>query len=201
MDDVEFFGLNQEIRLTDTSPQDPMQMAVWDLFQVPAGGVFLLPFIGDTFEYVDYYAPSLNSVLAIEENYARIHVDSCAEHKIGAKSFNTFGRIGYLRQENEQNWTLLVRNYRNDPSDANIKEPSDQPGETGCSLFVYMNDTRGDGLAELETTGSTLCAPDTTESELFLNDWFFSGTFENLRKIVRQLLGIKSLSIEGGMVS
>lgn len=191
MENVAFCGYREEITLRDTSPQYAMQLSVWNLCQVQPGGTYLLPYFGDRFEYVDYYAPSLGTVLETNPHYAKIRVSSSAEHKIGALSYQTIGRIGYLLPLSNGNHTLLVRNYLNDPTDANLKEPANQPGKSGCSLFVYMNDTRTNGFSELETTGSTLCAPDSTESTLRLNDWFFTGPLDNLKPVIRALLNIE----------
>ncbi|MEG1523746.1 MAG: hypothetical protein RR297_03715 [Clostridia bacterium] len=190
MNDVSFCGFDQTINLEDTSPEYPMQLEIWNLFQVRSGGVFLLPYLGNTFEFVDYYTPSMGKVLQVEPGYAKIKVASCGEHKIGAKAFNTFGRIGYLQEIGNDEWQLLIRNYYNDPSTSYIKEPSDQPGKTGCSLFVYMNDTRGDGFAELETAGRTFQAPNQIRSTLTLNYWFFSSSLHKLKDIIRCLLNI-----------
>ena len=188
--DVRYCGYEQEIYVTDNSPQYNMQLEIWNLLQVRPGGTFLIPYLGDRFNYVDYYAPSMNRVLSVKRQHAEIKVESAAEHKIGVSAFNTFGRAGYLMQVTADQWALLIRNYYNDPSSAYIKEPSDQPGKTGCSLFVYMNDTRGDGHAELETTGKTFGLPLNQESTLILNYWYYFGTLENLKQIVKLLLGV-----------
>ena len=191
MENVAYCGYREEITLRDTSPQYAIPLSVWNLCQVQPGGTYLLPYHGDHFEYVDYYAPSMGTVLETNSHYAKIRVSSSAEHKIGALSYQTIGRIGYILPHSDGDYTLLVRNYSNDPSDANLKEPSDQPGKSGCSLFVYMNDTRANGFSELETTGSTLCAPDSTESTLRLSDWFFIGSLDNLKPVIRALLNIE----------
>lgn len=193
---VKYCGFTQSIELSDTSPLSPMELEIWNLFQVRAGGVFLIPYLGNDLDYVDYYAPSLGEVLNIHEHYASVKVESCAEHKVGFKAFQTFGRVGYLLQEGDGLWSLLIRSYYNNPSDTYIKEPSDRPGENGCSLFIYMNDTRSDGFAELETTGETFCASEKDRSALSLNYWFYRGELSDLKAVLSNLLGIgKSLEV------
>lgn len=198
MDQVDYCGYSQAIHLTDTSPEAPMDLEIWNLCQVRAGGVFLIPYLGDRFEYVDYYAPSQGKVLTVHPGVAAIRVDSRAEHKVGAKAFQTFGRVGYLLRCGQDVWQLLIRNYYNDPSDPYIKDPSDRPGENGCSLFVYMNDTRGDGFAELESTGRTFRAPERCSSRLDLKYWFFRGSLSALQPIAKGLLNV-DLTQEGSI--
>ena len=187
---IDYCGYTHAIDLTDTSPEFPMELEIWNLCQVRAGGTFLIPYLGDQFEYVDYYAPSMGKVLSVHPGVASIHVASAAEHKVGAKAFQTFGRVGYLLPCGGGVWQLLIRNYYNNPSDPYIKDPSDRPGENGCSLFVYMNDTRGDGFAELESTGETFCAPEKCSSHLDLNHWFFRGSLADLQPIAKRLLNV-----------
>lgn len=193
MDGVDYCGYTHSIDLTDTSPEAPMDLEIWNLCQVRAGGTFLIPYLGEEFEYVDYYAPSMDKVLTVHPGVAAIRVASAAEHKVGAKAFQTFGRVGYLLNCGREEWQLLVRNYSNNPSDLYIKEPSDRPGENGCSLFIYMNDTRGDGFAELESTGETFRAPEKCSSHFELNHWFFRGDLPRLQPIAQRLLGIDIL--------
>ena len=94
----------------------------------------------------------------------------------------------FLKYKCQRPGTLLIRNYYNNPSDPYIKEPSDAPGQTGCSLFIYMNDTRGDGFAELETTSTTFGYPDSGNGYMDLDFWFFTGTSENIQQIIDLLL-------------
>lgn len=189
MQDVSYCGFTQALHLQDLSMQAPMELEIWNLCQVRAGGVFVVPYLGSAAEYVDYYAPSEGKVLHLHSGYAAVRVRSEAEHKLGFKSYQTFGRVGYFLPAADGAWDLLIRNYRNDPSDRCIKEPSDRPGENGCSLFIYMNDTRGDGFAELETSGPTFGLGGRDSSSLALNYWFFHGPLHRLRGISEALLG------------
>lgn len=191
MQGVSFSGFCEDIRMEDLSPEAPMALELWELCQVRAGGVFLIPYYGERFDYVDYYAPSAGQVLSLHDGCACIRVRSCAEHKIGARSYQSTGRVGYLLPEGGGQYTLLIRNYWNNPSDRYLKEPSDRRGENGCSLFVYMNDTRGDGFAELETTGETFGENGEDASRLALYHWFFRGSLDALQPILQALLGIR----------
>lgn len=191
MDGVSFCGFTQEMLLEDHSPEEPMELEIWDLCQVRDGGEFLVPYLGKELEYVDYYAPSAGVVLSAADGRAAVKVSSCAEHKVGFKAYQTFGRVGYLLPEEDGSFSFFVRNYRNAPSDRYIKEPSDRPGENGCSLFIYMNDTRGDGFAELETTGETFGTDGRDCSRLTLDYWFFRGKAAALSPISEALLGLR----------
>ena len=185
---VSYCGFQEHIYLEDFTPDAPMPLEIWNLFQVRPGGTFLIPYRGKTLDYVDYYAPSSGNVLSFENGLAKVKVHSHEEHKIGFKAYQTHGRVGYLLKLSENQWTLLIRNYYNNPSDPYIKEPSDTPGQTGCSLFIYMNDTRDDGFAELETTSTTFGYPDSGNGYMDLDFWFFTGTSENIQQIIDLLL-------------
>lgn len=190
MEGVRFSGFCQYIRMEDCSVDAPMALEIWNLCQVRAGGVFLIPHFGTQFDYVDYYALSAGQVLTFHDGCACIRVRSCAEHKIGARACQSVGRIGYLYPDEDGTYTLFIRNYWDNPSDRYLKEPSDRPGENGCSLFVYMNDTRSDGFAELETTGETFGGVEMPSSQLALYHWFYRGSMEALRPIMLELLGV-----------
>lgn len=190
MRDILYCGFTQELLLRDLSVQSPMESEIWNLCQVRAGGVFIVPILGGDAEYVDYYTPSNGNVLSLRQSYAAICVRSEAEHKLGFKAYQTFGRVGYFLPESDGTWSLLIRNYRNDPAARYLKEPSDRPGENGCSLFLYMNDTRADGFAELETTGSAFGLNGHNDSVLALNYWFFRGALPGLQRISEVLLGV-----------
>ena len=188
MNQISYCGFQEHIYLEDFTPDAPMPLEIWNLFQVRPGGTFLIPYNGQTLDYVDYYAPSHGTVLSFENGLAKIKVHSQEEHKIGFKAYQTCGRVGYLLKQSEDQCTLLVRNYYNNPSDSYIKEPSNAPGQNGCSLFIYMNDTRGDGFAELETTSTTFGYPDCGNGYMDLDFWFFTGSPENIHQIINLLL-------------
>lgn len=190
MQNIRYCGFTQEILLRDLSMRAPMELEIWNLCQVRAGGVFIVPHLGKEAEFVDYYTPSMGKVLSLRDGYAAVSVCSEAEHKLGFQAYQTFGRVGYFLPEVDGTWSLLIRNYRNDPSDRYIKEPSNRSGENGCSLFIYMNDTRTDGFAELETAGQTFGRNGQDTSSLALNYWFFRGSFSGLQKISEVLLGV-----------
>lgn len=188
---VRFCGYDLELYMKDLSPEYPMELEIWDLCQVRPGGSFLIPYTGRQLHYVDYYAPSMGCILTDHGGYATVSVDSVTEHKIGFLSLTTLGRAGYLKQMADDEWCLLIRNYFNDPSCEYIKEPSDQPGRNGCSLFIYTNDTRGDGLAELETTGRTFSGrTGQPDSRLLLNYWYYTGSRKQLLPVIELFLGI-----------
>ena len=192
MKDVKYCGFSHYVTMKDLTPEEPMDLAVWSFNLFPAGGKYLIPYLGGELDYVDFYNPSFETVLYDRGSFAEITVNDNVEHKIGIKSDITFGRYGYIRKLEDEKYCLCICNYFNDPSDLNIKEPPYQPGENGCSLFVYTSDATKDGFTEMECTGKTFGGPNRKTGSLYENFWYYVGKKKSLLLIAGKLLGIPS---------
>lgn len=191
MDGVCYFGYEQEMTMVDTSPEKPMELEIWSLTQVNHGGSIFIPCNGEC-EYVDYYTPITSERLRIHDGYAELSIDGTLDHKVSFKSTNTIGRAAYINRFDEENYYMLVRNYYNDPSADYIGEPWDKPGETGCSLHVYIDGGGMGGFAEFENSGKTFGGKTgRAQSTDTVNCWYYVGAREKLEAIASVLLGIK----------
>ncbi len=189
MEGVTYCGYNQTVTVADESPENPLYLEGWNLCQVVPGGKIYSPYNGE-FEFVDYYEPA-ETMQTVRPGCAILSATGNRRYKVGYPSAIVTGRAAYLLPLENDEYCLYVKNYFNNPSSVYCCEPFDQPGQTGCSLFVYNDDGGLGGFTEFEHTFQTL-AGDTqlSSSTDSVQNWFYNGSFERVGKIARALLGI-----------
>ncbi len=187
---VEYTGFEQEITLTDISPEKSMEMEMWNLTQVNPGGQLLVPHFKG-FDFVDYYEPVDSSIISDKGTYALVNVCSRKDHKIGFYAANTSGRAGYFYPVKDEICCLFIRNYYNDPAAVSVGEPWDRPGKNGCSLYLYIDGGNQGGFAEFESVGKSIGGiTERISSVDTINYWFYYGNRKEIMEIAALLLGI-----------
>ena len=186
---VTFCGYQQLVTLVDESPQDPMYLEAWNLSQVKSGGKVYIPFNG-VFEYVNYYEQIDDNIQTKQKGCIVLSATGKRRFKVGYPSAIVTGRLAYLFPLDEERYCLYIKNFNNNPSSVYCCEPFDQPGETGCSLFVYNDNGELGGFAELENTFQTV-GGDTqlTKTTDYVENWFYFGDRENLIDIANTFIG------------
>jgi hypothetical protein len=168
---------------------DGIMAESWNLAQVRPGGEAIIP-CTPGLEYLDYYEPIDGSHLSVERGAARLKITGDRRYKVGFRTPNLLGRIGYLRQVGAEASELIVRNFHNDPSSSYVEEPADAIGCRGLSLNVYNDGGALGGFGELECNGRTIggeTGRSASSDEIAL--WYFRGTTGAIAAIAGILLG------------
>lgn len=164
----------------------------WNLNQVRAGGVALIPTV-PTVEVTDYYEP-VGDFLSRPAGGLAIALNGAQRFKIGMKAAQVFGRVGHIRREgtSPDAFTLLVRSFANDPSAEYTEEPDFAPGVSGDSVHLYNDDGGLGGFAELEARGRTVgVRAGRTGSVDHYSTWCYRGSAVQLANVARELLGME----------
>lgn len=186
---VDYCGYTQEIAFTDASPDVPICLEPWTLCQVNPDGKFVIPFLG-AFQFDDYYDP-VGELQHVRRGYVELDVTGYRKYKTAYKSAATFGRIAYVSRFAGQ-WSVMIRNYYNDPSVPYVSEPWNQLGKRGCSAYFYNDDGSNGGFGEFEHGGLTI-GPGAGRmmSANTSSLWFFFGGAKQIGDVMRALLGIE----------
>ena len=185
---IDYCGYTQEITLEDLSPETLIPLEPWTLCQVNPGGKFVIPILGG-FQFDDYYDP-VGEMQRTKLGYVELDVTGYHKYKTAYKSASTFGRIAYVSRFADR-WSVMIRNYYNDPSAPYVSEPWNRLGERGCSCYFYNDDGSNGGFGEFEHGGLTIrpdigCARTINTSSL----WFFFADAQRIGDVMRTLLGI-----------
>lgn len=186
--DIDYCGYVQDIELRDESPDGKAELEPWVLTQVNPDGKFVTPFFGD-FEFVDYYIP-VDEMQKVCDGYVELDVTGDRKYKVAYRAAQTFGRMAFVKRWGD-GWHLMVRNYYNDPSVPYCSEPWGDLGNRGCSVYYYNDDLSNGGFGEFENGGLTLGRDaDRKISYNTTSLWFFFGGQEEIRTVMKYLLGI-----------
>jgi len=182
------------------APADDLLVGMWFLIQlaVPQGAYCYVP----TFArgvVTDYYEPTGEDYLRVEERCVRFKLDSMNRHKIGVRKTEATGRIGFLTNaDGKGNAVLVVRNFLNAPSALYADVPLDNPsGETQDSVQSYNHHTGAKGFGEIEFHTPGVCR---AMAEPWVTDvnqvWVFSGTRAVMEELAARLLGVARETFE-----
>lgn len=188
---ISYSGYTSEVHARQTGDQAILSES-WNLNQVPAGGVALIPATPNA-EVTDYYEP-VNACLSRPTGGLAVELSGAQRFKIGVKAAQVFGRVGHIRRTSAapDGFTLLVRSFANDPSAEYTEEPDFSPGVRGDSVHLYNDDGALGGFAELEARGRTLGdeAGHTRSIDQF-STWCFRGSIAQLSAVAKALLGME----------
>jgi hypothetical protein len=186
---IVFTGYSQEVALTDLTPDRALTEA-WNLIQLNPGGVVIIPTAGKA-EYQDYYNPIESQFLQIEDGACFLKFTGKNKYKVGLKSANLFGRIGYFEKLANNHARLIVRAFFNNPGFEFIDEPISKPGAQGDAVQFYNDDGGLGGFGEIEVHGSAVGeATGRISSKDIFEFWQFTGESARIWIIADKLLGI-----------
>jgi hypothetical protein len=188
---VTYLGYEQTTTLS-LPPDAPAEARVglWDLAQVPRGGVMAIPLTVPRVPRIFLGAPAPGQ-LEQDSRGVRVRVDG--HHlKIGLQAACLVGRMGYLRQVGPEAWALLVRNWAVNPSGQHVDPPWDDPTGTdlGYAAQCYVDDGGLGGFGELEYHAAAVGAGTGLTAGTDVSQiWGFHGPAAALARIAEQLLG------------
>lgn len=188
LSDVRFAGYTQRVEMSFDGGA-PLLSEAWNLAQIRPGGRVLIP-ATPMVEVTDYYEPSADFVDVVP-GAVSARVTGDRRYKIGVKAAHVNGRLGYFREGEGSDSSLIVRNFPNDPSSVYAEEPDFSEGVLGDSIHIYNDDGGLGGFGELEARGLTIGGTTgrVSSADEFTSWWFF-GTVEQLNVISHHLLGV-----------
>lgn len=193
IDGVRFAGYEQTATLTERN-QTPIYSEIWNLVQLNAGGLLLIPCTG-TVEASEYFGSAPEEVHQVKDNHVRLHITGQRQYKVGYKAATLTGRMGYWNKLPDGQEYLLIRQFFNNPSAFYVEEPPAQPGVRGHSVHIY-NDDGGLGgpnsFGEMECSGQTIggASGRSTSTDTFVL-WAYVGASAAIRHIAQVLLGVR----------
>jgi len=188
MKGVGYAGYAQQAALTVLGG-DPMYAETWNLVQLNAGGMLIIP-AADGAEVSRYFGEPPPDALAMTDGAFRINLTGQQQYKTGYKAASLTGCMGYLNEQKGTHY-LLIRQFNNDPSTVYAEEPPDAPGVRGHSVHVYNDGGQFGANSEMEANGRTIGGKTgrLTVTDTF-NMWvYISDSPSPLRRIGQRLLG------------
>lgn len=201
---VRFAGYQTEITLSQLAAS-PVPAESWMLLQVLAGGTALVAG-APRMRVTDYYEP-VGELLRPAPGGTAVGITGSDRFKIGFAAAHVTGRMGYLRELDDDQAVLFVRSS---PVHAGLdyaEEPDSAPGHRGDALHIYSDDGDLGGFAEMEARGTPVDAvPFDDGTARPVTDrfwsWWFRGPRAAVHEIARELVHVDPDStIEGQHIS
>lgn len=191
-DGVRFAGYQTEITLSQLAAA-PVPAESWMLLQVLAGGTALVAG-APRMRVTDYYEP-VGELLRPAPGGTAVRITGRDRFKIGFAAPHVTGRMGYLRDLDDDQAVLFVRSS---PVHAGLdyaEEPDVIPGHRGDALHIYNDDGGLGGFAEMEARGTPVDAvPFDDGTARPITDrfwsWWFRGRRSAVHEIARELVHV-----------
>jgi hypothetical protein len=163
-------------------------VGLWNLLQMPHGGVMLFPTHVRTQPRV-YFGNIDTTDLVAGDHQVRYHMRAPGEHKIGLRAVAVTGRVGYLYPARGGRWALVVRNFFVNPSGLYVDVPWDDPTDLGYAVQACNVNSGLGRFSELEyhvpaagPAAGRMLADDTSQV------WAFRGSWEQVGAVAGLLL-------------
>jgi hypothetical protein len=192
------YELTTSLRLVDPAVAGP-PVGLWNILVVEGDGWTIVPVAGET-HVRDFFVPTPPERLLSTAHAVGFRLDGREQHKIAVRAAALTGRAGYLRRDDAEHSTLLVRSFVVNPSGEYVDTPWDAPNELGYAFQSYNDDGKlGGAFGELEyhtpaIGGNTGLDQYTDVSQL----WAYTGPTASIDRIAAQLLGADSLAVVAG---
>lgn len=187
-DNINFFGYHHTVTLTDMNFNDTLSEA-WSLIQINPGGTALVPSL-HRLDHCNFFEPVPDTHYTADHTCFSASLDGQRQFKIGFPASASLGRIAYMHRLSEDDAYIIVRNYYNDPSSPYAEEPPAAPGRNGFSSFLYNDDGRFGGFAEIENVGLTIGGK-SGRSKITdrMETWIYRGRVDAVATVANLLLG------------
>lgn len=180
---AQFTSLEMKSGVSENSPM----IGLWNLVQMPHGGDLLIPTFSRT-KPRTWFGNIESTDLRVTDHLVRYTMRAQGEHKLGVRAVATTGRVGYVYADADSA-SLIVRNFRVNPSGEYVDVPWGDPDDLGYSTQACNVNSALGAFSELEyhipaiggKTGLTRC-DDTAEV------WAFRGPKPAIRDAVRLLV-------------
>jgi hypothetical protein len=188
---VAYAGYTQftSLELLGRSRATPARVGLWNLVQMPHGGEMAIPTYSRT-EPFRIFGTIPPADLVLQERAIRYRMRHAGAQKISLRAVAMCGRVGYTCRTGEQ-WSLIVRNFRVNPSGEYVDAPWTDPDRLGFAVQACNINNELGAFSELEYhipaighgTGATRC-DDAAQV------WAFRGTERQMATARKLLLGV-----------
>lgn len=184
--DIAYAGYTQHTALSMLRG-DGARVGLWNLVQMPHRGEMIIPVYSRTEPRI-YFGDIAGEDLISTDRAIRWRMRAPGEQKIGVRAVTATGRVGYRYDAGDQA-TLIVRNFRIDPSGEYIDVPWTEPDDLGYAVQACNVDSKWGSFSELEyhipaigyDTGAMHC-------EDVSQVWAFRGGAASIDAIAARLL-------------
>lgn len=183
------YTLQSSLRIIQNEKQNNFCLGLWNLLQLPHGGEFIIPTLGEPPASVMFgeIAPDNLKKCGTHIHY---RMNASGIQKIGLRALRLLGRAAYRYQINENVHSLVIRNFFINPSGTYVDVPWNNPEEEGfCVQACNVNSELG-AFSELEYHVPVQNEPN---GEKYCEDqsqiWAFRGPSQSISRIARYLLG------------
>lgn len=189
LDGVDYVGYEIDATIRGRTDGEPgPAVNLWQLAQVPPPGEILIPTYRRA-EPCDFFETGVADWCRIHSDHVVFPITGDQRHKLGMRSTDVTGRIGYLRKLSDDCWSLFVRNMQPVPGgyypDFPIADPS-----LRCFAIECYNDGGGyGGFGEAEHHAPTVTTGTTCRSSNVSQLWAFAGSPKAMGKVAGALLG------------
>jgi hypothetical protein len=188
---VAYAGYTQftSLELLGRSRATPARVGLWNLVQMPHGGEMAIPTYWRAEPFLVFGTiPSAD--LIVQERAVRYRMRQAGAQKISLRAVAMCGRVGYTCRTDGQ-WSLIVRNFRVNPSGQYVDVPWTDPDRLGFAVQACNVNNELGAFSELEYhipaighgTGRTRC-DDAAQV------WAFRGTERQMATVRKLLLGV-----------
>lgn len=192
--DVVYAGYAHRAAIT-VEAGEHLPSALWNLVQVPTGGILHIATVGETVEAANYFGDvpeTARAVLTEGAPHIRIAITGTERFKIGYHATSMTGRMGYYLPLEDGRVALLVRVFFSNPSNQYLEPPPNDFGNTGYSVHVYNDDKGADSFGEMESTGTSVGGTtERTHAEDTFYLYTYVGDHTAIAEAARLLLGVR----------
>ncbi len=188
---VAYAGYTQRttLSLRGRSADEPIEVGLWNLIQLPHGGDLLIPTYSKVKPRILFGEIPAHALIC-EDHLVRFRMCLTGEQKIAVRAAAVTGRVGYLLSSGEQS-SLVVRNFFVDPSGQYVDVPGDEPTDLGYAVHaVNVNSDLGD-FCELEYHAPAIGQDvNQVRGEDLSRVWAFRDPPEEIAVLTHRLLGV-----------
>jgi len=180
----------QPARTVDAQGSDAKSWCnIWSITQVPMGGTVLIPTIGSA-EPLVMFKQGDSIAMEVHPHYLKVAYDGSHRFKLSLDALQSTGRFGYWRQINEEESSLLVRQFHVRPAGHYPDYPGSQPNYTGSCMQFFFDGNQMGGFGELEYHVPAIQGANSVSTDVS-QLYYFVGKTAEIRKICERMLGIK----------
>jgi hypothetical protein len=162
----------------------------WSIMQVPLGGIAIVPTIGNP--RPDWmYGPDGEVGMTADSRHLRIPFTGGSRFKLSLDALQSAGRFGYVRKINEEESSLLVRQFQARPSGFYPDYPQHREDYEGSCMQFFCDGGQLGGFGELEYHAPAIRWEAFPRSSADVSQvYYFVGPARAIAETAEKLLGI-----------
>ncbi|MBP1994031.1 DUF6786 family protein [Paenibacillus eucommiae] len=188
--EVSYIGYECQTKLTAAAAKEKAYCNIWSIMQVPMGGTALIPKWGKTQPLV-MFSDEAAVEMGSHPQYVSLPYQGNSKFKLSFDALQSTGRFGYIRQLNETESSLIVRQFQVNPSGYYPDYPATDPDYLGSCMQFFFDGNQMGGFGELEYHAPAIGNEGNLCSEDVSQLYYFIGKTTQVAEIVEHMLGIK----------